>query len=322
MKYTGGLSAKEMLKTWGSKSGKIGRYWDEQGKLRIQGSAEAAKVESHLRFMDEAGIDMSVLTTNRNNDMEVVRHWNDFCAGVVKQHPKRFAGFAATMPLRGKPALEEMERAVKDLGMKGFHIQARVEGHYLDSKELWPFYEKVAELGVPIDVHIEDSPSGFDALNSSYALYYVVAREMDMCATTFRLCLGGVLEEFPDLIFIMNHFGGGISAIKERMDIYETFLGEAFYQNKSLISKPWTEYFNKLYFNIAGREVGMDALKCALTNISPSKLLFGTDWPWNFEDDAQGAKRYIDEIKKLDLPQSDIDAMLGGNASRLLGIAP
>jgi hypothetical protein len=38
------------------------------------GLAEAAKVESHLRFMDEAGIDMAVLTTNRNNDMELVRN--------------------------------------------------------------------------------------------------------------------------------------------------------------------------------------------------------------------------------------------------------
>jgi predicted TIM-barrel fold metal-dependent hydrolase len=46
---------------------------------------------------------------------------------VVKEHPKRFLRFAAAMSLRGKPAFDEMERAVKDLGMKGIHIQARGE---------------------------------------------------------------------------------------------------------------------------------------------------------------------------------------------------
>lgn len=314
------LSTEEMLKTWGSKTGKIGRYWDKNGNLRIQGSPEAAKVDSHLKFMDEAGIDLAVLTTNRNNDPQVVKNWNDFCAKIVKEHPRRFVGFAAVMPLRGQPAFEEMERAVRDLGMKGVHIQARVEEHHLDSKQLWPFYEKVSELGVPIDVHIEDAPSGYPALTSNYGLYYVIARELDMCAATFRICLGGVLEDFPDLVFIINHFGGGISAIKERMDLYTKYLGSTFYQDKPLISKPWTEYFNKLYFNIAGREIGLDALKCALTNISPSKLIFGSDWPWNFEDDPQGARQYIEEIRKLDLPQSDIDAILGGTAARLLDI--
>ncbi|MDP2643728.1 MAG: amidohydrolase family protein [Desulfobacterales bacterium] len=314
------LSTPEMLQTWGSKSGKIGRYWDPEGHLRIQGSPEAAKVESHLKFMDAAGIDLAVLTTNRNTDLQVVKNWNDFCGKLVREYPGRFAGYAATMPLLGQPALDEMDRAVLELGMKGVHIQARVQGHHLDSKALWPFYEKVSELGVPIDVHIEDAPSGYDALSSSYGLYYVIAREMDMCAATFRLCLGGVLEDFPDLIFIINHFGGGISAIKERMDLYTQYLGETFYRDRPLISRPWTEYFNKLYFNIAGREIGMDSLKCALTNIRPSKLLFGTDWPWNFEDDPQGAKKYIRGIKNLDLPQKDIDDILGGTAARLLGI--
>jgi len=66
-----------------------------------------------------------------------------------------------------------------------------------------------------------------------------------------------------------------------------------FYLGKRLISKPWREYFNKLYFNMAGREVEMAAVKCALTTINP---------------------------RKLDLPKEDIDAMLGGNAAKLLGI--
>jgi len=144
------------------------------------------------------------------------------------------------------------------------------------------FYERVSKLGVPIDLHVTTEPVGFDALHAPYGLYYVMAREFDVCVATLRICLGGVLEDFPNLIFIVNHFGGGISALKDRIDQYMGYVGEgfpAFYLGKPLISKPWTEYFNKLYFNLAGREVGIASIKCALTNISPDKLMFALITP-------------------------------------------
>ena len=80
------------------------------------------------------------------------------------------------------------------------------------------------------------------------------------------------------------------------------------------------EYLDMLYFDMAGYEGGMNAVKCALTNISPKKLLFGSDWPWNFEDNPLDAKHYIEEIRKLPLSKEDIDAMLGNNAEKLLGV--
>ena len=123
---------------------------------------------------------------------------------------------------------------------------------------------------------------------------------------------------------IMNHFGGGISAILERMDAYMNYVGPgcpSLYTGEPMISRPWREYFDKLYFNIAGREVGMAAVKSALTNIGPDRLMFGSDWPFNYDGNPEEARRYIEEIKKLDLPESDIENMLGGNAAGLLGIS-
>jgi predicted TIM-barrel fold metal-dependent hydrolase len=57
-----------------------------------------------------------------------------------------------------------------------------------------------------------------------------------------------------------------------------------------------------------------------LTTISPRRLLFGTDWPFNFDGDSEGVRKLVEEIKSLDLSREDIDAMLGGNAAKLLGI--
>jgi predicted TIM-barrel fold metal-dependent hydrolase len=115
------------------------RFWDEKGNIRIRVSSEASKVSRHLEFMDEAGIDMAMLTINPELDLEQCKRWNDFCAETVKGHPNRFIGFACVPPLDGDPAFNELERAVKDLGLKGVHIFSRIGERTLDSKELWPY---------------------------------------------------------------------------------------------------------------------------------------------------------------------------------------
>ncbi len=318
------LFMQEELQKGNSKSGKIyERYWDQSGRIGFRIYEEASHVDRYLQFMDEAGIDVAVLTTNRISGLEQTRRWNDFCAKVVRENPKRFVGFACIPPLGGKPAFEELERAIQELGLKGVHIFTHSDGRMLDSRELWPFYEKVSELRIPIDVHVTLNPDGFDALYSPYPLHHVMARELDMCATTLRICLGGVLEDFPALVFIMNHFGGGVSAILERLDAYMSHVGPGrpdFYFQKRLISKPWREYFDKLYFNMAGREGGMDAVRCALTNISPRKLLFATDWPFDFDYRPQDVRQYVNEVRRLDLPEDEIQAMLGSTGAKLLGI--
>jgi predicted TIM-barrel fold metal-dependent hydrolase len=314
----------DMLERGTSQSGKIcERYWDTDGLMKIRTYEPAARTEERLRFMDEAGIDVAILTANPVKTLDQCRKWNDHCAEMVRAQPERFVGFASIPVTGGEPAFQELERAVKDLGLKGVHIWTQTDGLYLDSRELWPFYEAVSRLGVPIDVHVTLSPSGFDALHAPYALYYVMGRELDMCAATLRVCLGGVLEDFPDLVFMMNHFGGGISAVMERMDAYADYVGPGFpslYREKPLITKPWRHYFDKLYFNMAGREVGMAAVKAALATISPDKLMFGTDWPYNFDGDPAGVKQYYSELGKLGLPKEQFDGMLGGNAARLLGL--
>ncbi len=282
-------------------------------------------IEIHLKAMDKAGIDMTVLSSPSVLPLEEVKFFNDHFAKLSKQYPKRLAAFACTAPFGGKPAFEELDRSIKELGSKGVIISAVNEGNPLDSRNLWPFYEKMSELDVPIFIHPSIKPPGFDALNAPYDLYRSIGREFDLALATLRLCVGGVLEEFPDLKFIVAHFGGGYSSIKERMDRYLKVMGETFWYKKPLISEPYYEnyqkYFDKLYFNMAGREIGVQTITCALTNISPKRLLFGTDYPPNFMNNADGMRSYVDAIKKLDLDKEAIDAMLGGNAAKLFHLS-
>lgn len=64
----------------------------------------------------------------------------------------------------------------------------------------------------------------------------------------------------------------------------------------------------------------MNAVKCALSGINPERLLFATDYPFNFTGDPLRAAEYINNIKQLDLPPESVKLMLGGNAARVLDI--
>src|SRR5450759_2518516 len=114
-------------------------------------------------------------------------------------------------------------------------MNAQVDGQPVDSRQLWPFYEKVSKLRVPIFVHPSIKLEGFDACKAPYDLYRTIGREFDLALATFRLCAGGVMQDFPDLKFIVAHFGGGYSSVKERMDRYIKVMGASFWNGKPLI---------------------------------------------------------------------------------------
>src|SRR3990170_3877680 len=107
-------------------------------------------VQKHLNYMDLSGIDMAVLSCTGVDSLDEARVFNNHFSDIIRQYPDRFVAFAATLPLGGEPALDELERAVKVLGLKCILISAQVDGHCLDDRELWPFYKKVSELGIPI----------------------------------------------------------------------------------------------------------------------------------------------------------------------------
>jgi predicted TIM-barrel fold metal-dependent hydrolase len=313
----------ELFIKYGGKPGEVVVLY-QNGIPQVSLNDKLYLLDEHLRFMDESGIDMAVLsTTGLLNDLEDCRLINNSLAKLMKEHATRFVGLAQVLPLGGKEAFGELDRAINTLGLKGVNIRSQINGQSLDSPELWPFFEKVSRLGVPVFVHVAPAPQGYDALKLSYFdLYRSIGREFDLANATARLILSGVLERFPDLKIIMAHFGGGIAALRERIDIWgklDHWSDPA--EMAKRISRPFTWYLEKMYFDLAGYTGGMNALKCALTTVSPKHLLFATDYPQPLRSDVPHLMRdYIENIKKLDLDEESKRSILGGNAVKLLGL--
>ena len=314
---------------WLKKGGKKGQraIFYEHGKPRGNLHPELCDPEEHLRIMDAVGIDLAVLSMAVSNDdpriaLEECKVWDDEAAKLVQRYPKRFVGLAPVPPLGGDGALAELDRAVKELGLKGAVIRSQASGLSMDARELYPFYEKVSRLGVPVFIHPSGVQMGMAILDAPYDLCRSVGRELDLIVATTRIILSGVLDDFPDLQLVISHKGGGIAALKERIEYQMGNSGAAGTRPKGTSNRlPFDTHFNKIYFNLAGHHGGMNSVRCALTAIHPSRLVFGTDYPQEFSEDPMKIKSYIENIRKLELDEGSKELMLGGNAGRLLRLA-
>ena len=102
---------------------------ESEGRLMDEGfPLPKYNVESHLKWMDEAGVQTSVLTlaAPQPTSPEVVRQTNEAAARIKKEHPDRFL-FCAALPLPDvTKAIEEAKYALDVLKADGIKLATNV----------------------------------------------------------------------------------------------------------------------------------------------------------------------------------------------------
>jgi predicted TIM-barrel fold metal-dependent hydrolase len=275
-------------------------------------------IDAQIADMDRAGIDIAVQSCilGWDTSLENCQLLNDCTAKLQRDYPQRFVGLAHA-PVLEAAGVREVERAVSQLGLKGVTISSQMNGLSLDAKEFIPFYDLINQLDVPIFVHPALGPKGYD-LMKDYMLPVILTREFDLGVAVTRLIAGGVLDRYPELKLVFAHLGGGLAGYKER-------ISRSSYRFK--LPKSFDDYFDLLYFDMAGFEGSPIALRCALEVIKPERMVFATDYPQNFNNsdpkhgkNIDGVGEYIEEIRRLPLDSSIVDGMLGSTAARLLDL--
>jgi len=293
-------------------------FLEKEGLRQVTVHPKLYDYKAQLEDMEQAGVDVSVLSCPMGWDASLTdcRIINDDMAELQRKYPSRIVGLAHIPLLKDDQALVELERAVTGLGLRGVTIASQVCGSGLDVPHLYDFYTKVAELDVPIFVHPAVLPQGY-ALARDYDLGRVLGRELDLAVATTRIIAGGILDRFPTLKFVIGHFGGGISAVKDRLVAKGYRFGT--------LKRPFQEYFDMLYFDLAGFEGGRTALYCALLGIRPERLVFATDYPQDFTGvntnqgkGIEAIREYINTVRNIDLQQELKEGILGNTSAHLL----
>jgi predicted TIM-barrel fold metal-dependent hydrolase len=275
--------------------------------------------EARLREMDEAGIDVQVLShvpsavqqLNPESAVELAVGANDRLAEAIARHPDRLAGFAALPTPDPRAAADELERSVRDLGFKGAMIHGRTQGAFHDDRRFWPIFERAQALDVPIYLHpgpphpavaeayYQDYVADFPWLASAAWGYTI-----DTATQALRMILSGLFEEYPTLQVILGHLGEGLPFLLDRMDESLKRAG-----NRPIEFKQ--TFCDHFHVTTSGN-FSTPALLCTILEVGVDRVLFSVDWP--FVDNAPGTQW----METVPLSEEDRAKVLGGNARRLL----
>jgi predicted TIM-barrel fold metal-dependent hydrolase len=120
---------------------------------------------------------------------------NDFVAGCARDHPDAFLGFASVDPLKGEAAVAELERSVRDLGLRGLKVHPTAQAFRPDDERFYPLWETAAGLGIPVTVHTGTTGLGAGMPGGG---------RMKL-AWSRPIYLDAVAAEFPELQIVMAH---------------------------------------------------------------------------------------------------------------------
>ncbi len=269
-------------------------------------------IEAQLKMMDEAGIDLAVLSYPTSDAhlklgsiSEVAHIYNDNVAKILKRYPKRFIG-AAVLPVdNATDMLEELKRATEKLGFKSISLASSYNGIYLDDKMFLPIYKEAEEKNIPVFVHSQIvNPIGFERVKDPL-LTPVVEYVFDTTISVGKLLMSDIFRQYPKVKFIFAYFGGAVCYLKQRFDATYAMLRSINFV-KDLQANP-SDYFKNIYVDTSGDTTKANFL-LALELMGPRHILWGSDWPAK-KDVAGGIKA----VKDLDISQADKENILGGN---------
>ncbi|TMH91549.1 MAG: amidohydrolase [Betaproteobacteria bacterium] len=276
-------------------------------------------IEVRIADMDRMGIDIQAVCpapqqtyywTEPGLGLEVSRMINDRLAQIVATWPDRFVALG-TVPLQNVGlAVAELERCVKQLGLRGVEINPNVAGRELTdpSLNLDRFFAKARELDIVIFMH----PIGFtqgERLMDHY-LNNLIGNPLDTTVGTSHLIFGGVMERHPGLKIVLPHAGGFLGHYWARMDHGWRARPDC----RTIIKKAPTSYLKKFYFDTITFDPEM--LRNLIDKFGAAQVLLGTDYPFDMgEEDPVGL---INSVPRL--PSAEKERIMGGNAVRLLKI--
>jgi predicted TIM-barrel fold metal-dependent hydrolase len=210
---------------------------------------------------------------------------NDYVASVAQKYSDQFIGFASVDPWKGKTAVQELERSVKELGLRGLKLHPSVQAFYANDIRFYPLWEKCAELEIPVLFHSGQTGVG--------------AREPGGGGIKLKYCqpipyFDDVAADFPSLTIIMAH-----PAVPWQEEQLSVALHK---QNVYIDLSGWSpKYFRPMLVQY-------------MRSLLQDKVLFGSDYP------VMMPERWLKDFEQLEVKDEVRQKILLDNASKILNL--
>lgn len=209
---------------------------------------------------------------------------NDFVAACVRDHPDAFVGFASVDPWKGDRALVDLERSVRNLGLRGLKLHPTAQAFRPDAKRFAPLWETADALSIPVTVHTGTTGLGAGMPGGGGM----------KLAWSRPLYLDSVAADFPNLQIVMAH---------PSFPWQDEQLAVAMHKPNTWIDlSGWSprRFAPELVREIKGS--------------LQDRVLFGTDYPFIRHE------QWLSAFAELNVSDKITEKVLLHNAQRLLGL--
>lgn len=252
--------------------------------------------ESHLRFMDEAGISVSILTMpapqpwfgNVAESREAIREYNEACARLKKAYPDKFK-FCASLPLPNvEAAIEEAIYALDSLGADGIKLATNVRGQYLGDAVLDPLMGILNERSAVIIIH-PHKPSPVNGKLMAQVPLAIYEYPAETTRAIVNLLGHNTLARFPKVKMVVPHCGSFLPLAIPRMKA----VLPAMTAKGLMVPVDFEANLSRLYYDLAGA-ASPEAIRSMLTITTPDHIMYGSDFPY------QPAERLAENLRRLE----------------------
>ena len=295
-----------------------GRRYLEEGGTRLATLTRPMTVlEDRLAMMREHEIDVQVISLTSPNvycfaeddAIAAARLVNDEYAAIKDRHRGRFRCLAS-VPLGTGAEVEELDRAITELGLDGVIVGTNVHGRSLEDPAFAAFWRRADELALPVLLH-PMTPMLGTAFMDDFALVPMLGFPFDTTLAVVRLMWTGFLDRYPRLKLIALHTGGALPYLAGRLEIG----ADAYSECRQVAHRPaW--YLRRLYYDTISYHP--PAIRLLVETVGAGQVVFGTDYPHVIGDVARG----LETLHAVGLGEQELSGIEAGNAARDLGFGP
>ena len=258
--------------------------------------------------------------------IDLAKAANDGMAELVGRYPDRFPAFVASLPLNDPDAAaSELDRAIGELGARGFQLFSNVCGKPIVAPEFLPLFEAMARFDLPIWLHPyrgAEMPDYQTEDRSEYEIWWTFGWPYETSAAMARLVFAGYFDRFPDLKIITHHMGAMAPYFEGRIGPGWDQLGARTSDRDYAavlrgLSKRPIDYFRMFYADTA-LFGAYDGTVCGLKFFGVDRVLFASDAPFDPEKGPMYIRETIGVIDRLPISPEERERIYWKNAVRLL----
>ncbi|WP_051952579.1 amidohydrolase family protein [Xenophilus azovorans] len=245
---------------------------------------------------------------------ELVRALNRASRDIAADSEGRMEMLAVLALGEPEVAVQELQRAVDEYGVRGVMMPSSAGGRPLDGPEFAPLFTLIEKLGLIVFMHPTSAVTS--ERFGMYGIHVLVGWPFETTLAVTRMIFNGLLERHPRLKLVLAHGGGNLVYLRGRLDsAYDATGWEADPYFRQHISQRPSAYLDRLYYDTCA--LSEDSNRFTIQTMGPERVVFGSDYPFDIGDPE--GKRSVPVVDGL--PPADREKVYRGNAQRLLADA-